>query len=281
MAGRRFDEKFGKDLLSSLPEAPAVYLFRDDHDQVLYVGKAKDVRRRLSSYRNATRRKAHRKMRTIVREAESVEVRPQESEHAALLVENELIRELRPPYNVDGAYSFLYPSIGVRQREGQALFCFTTSVDAWAGLGFRWYGSFRSRLRTKDAFDAMIDLTLRLGHLEPRTRLLFAGRVGDYPVGGVRTVYDLEGTPILIKRTEDGFKAFNSTCPHLGCKVHWEADRERFLCPCHNGEFDADGVAYSGPPADAGQRLAEVSLDIDEDAGVVYLDVKDPKRRST
>ena len=186
MAGRRFDEKFGEDLVAGLPAAPAVYLFRDEQDQVLYVGKAKDVRRRLSSYRNATRRKAHRQMRAIVREAESVEVRLQESEHAALLVENELIRELRPPYNVDGAYSFLYPSIGIRQRDGQALFCFTTSVDAWSGLGFRWYGSFRSRLRAKDAFDAMIDLTLRLGHLEPRTRLPALPRVRGSRVVGVR-----------------------------------------------------------------------------------------------
>ncbi len=186
MAGRRFDEKFGVDLVANLPAAPAVYLFRDDEDQVLYVGKAKDVRRRLSSYRNATRRKAHRKMRAIVREAESVEVRLQDSEHAALLVENELIRELRPPYNVDGAYSFLYPSIGVRQRDGQVLFCFTTSVDAWSGLGFRWYGSFRSRLRAKDAFDAMIDLALRLGHLEPRTRLPPLPRVRGSRVVGVR-----------------------------------------------------------------------------------------------
>lgn len=184
MAVRQFDQKFGADLLPGLPTSPGVYLFRDGDEQVLYVGKAKDIRRRLASYRNASRRKAHRKMRTLVREAASVEVRLQESEEAALLTENALIRELRPPYNVDGAYSFLYPSIGVRQRDGQALFCFTTSIDAWEGLGFRWYGSFRSRLRAKDAFDAMIDLATRLGHREPRTRLPELPRVrGSYVVG--------------------------------------------------------------------------------------------------
>lgn len=186
MAAREFDQKFGEDLLPGLPTSPAVYLFRDEDDQVLYVGKAKDVRRRLTSYRNATRRKAHRKMRILVREASSVEVRLQESEGAALLTENELIRELRPPYNVDGAYSFLYPSIGVRQRDGQALFCFTTSIDAWEGLGFRWYGTFRSRLRAKDAFDAMVDLATRLGHREPRTRLPDLPRVRGSRVVGVR-----------------------------------------------------------------------------------------------
>jgi excinuclease UvrABC nuclease subunit len=47
---------------------------------VLYAGKAKDLRRRLAGYRNASRRKAHRKMRTLVRLAASLEIRSQESE---------------------------------------------------------------------------------------------------------------------------------------------------------------------------------------------------------
>ena len=77
-----------------------MYLFADATGRVLYVGKAKDLRRRLAGYRNASRRKAHRKMRTLVRAAASLEVRPQLSETQALLLENELIRTLRPPYNV-------------------------------------------------------------------------------------------------------------------------------------------------------------------------------------
>jgi excinuclease UvrABC nuclease subunit len=171
VAGREFDRKFGEEWLQNLPASPAVYLFRDEQGEVLYVGKAKDVRRRLSGYRNASRRKRHGKMRALVREASSVEVRQHASERAALLEENALIRELRPRYNVDGAYCFLYPSIGVCERAGQALFCFTTRVDLWDGVDFRWYGSFRSRLRAKDAFDALIDLVTRIGHREPRTRL--------------------------------------------------------------------------------------------------------------
>jgi len=116
--------------------------------------------------------------------------------------------------------------------------------------------------------------------LQARTRLLFAGRIDDYPVGGVRTVYDLEGTPVLIRRTEEGFTAFDSTCPHLGCKVHWEPEEDRFFCPCHKGMFDADGVAYAGPPGDAGQRLSEMNMKVEQTAGVVYLEVKNVKGRS-
>jgi predicted GIY-YIG superfamily endonuclease len=167
---KRFDRKFGADLLRELPAEPAVYLFRDEGGEVLYAGKAKNIRRRLASYRNATRRKAHRKMRTLVREASSLEVRLQPSERAALLAENELIRTLRPAYNVDGAYDFLYPSIGVGARGHQALFCFTTKPDVWR-LDLHWYGAFRPRWRARDAFEALTRLLGRVGHAEPRSRL--------------------------------------------------------------------------------------------------------------
>lgn len=171
MGLRSFDRKFGEGLLRELPEAPAVYLFKDEDGKVLYAGKAKNIRRRLRSYRNATRRKAHRKMRKLVREASSLEVRLQPDERQALLAENELIRTLRPRYNVDGAYTFLYPSIGVGMRDHQALLCFTTSPEAWSGLTLRWYGAFRSRPRARESFDALVELLGRIGHIEPRARL--------------------------------------------------------------------------------------------------------------
>lgn len=171
MGAKAFDRKFGADWLRELPAAPGVYLFRDERGEVLYAGKAKDVRRRLQGYRNATRRKAHRKMRALVREASSLEVRLQPSERDALLVENELIRTLRPPYNVDGAFSFLYPAIGVGWREHQALVAFTTRPDDWRELGLHWYGTFRSRRRALAAFDALAGLLAFLAHPEPRSRL--------------------------------------------------------------------------------------------------------------
>jgi len=169
---KQFDRKFGADLLRELPAQPAVYLFKAEDGTVLYAGKAKNIRRRLGSYRNATRRKAHRKMRTLVRKAASLEVRLQESERDALLLENQLIRELKPRYNVDGAFHFLYPAIGTRVREHDTLFCFTTRTDAYATEPLRWHGTFRSRLRARAAFDALAALLDRVGHVQPRTQLV-------------------------------------------------------------------------------------------------------------
>ena len=171
MGTKRFDRKFGADRVRELPAEPGVYLFRDERGQVLYAGKARNLRRRLRGYRNATRRKAHRKMRALVREASSLEVRVQPTERDALLVENELIRTLRPRYNVDGAFSFLYPAIGIGLRDRQAVLGFTTTPDAWRELGLRWHGSFRSRRRARDAFDALVGLLGFLAHPEPRGRL--------------------------------------------------------------------------------------------------------------
>ena len=113
--------------------------------------------------------------------------------------------------------------------------------------------------------------------LKPKTRRLFVGPVERYRVGQVASVYDLEGNEILVKRSEAGFVAYSSTCPHLGCKVHWMPDKKEFFCPCHQGVFNADGVAISGPPADAKQDLFQVPLSVE--GGVVYLDVVDVKRR--
>lgn len=110
--------------------------------------------------------------------------------------------------------------------------------------------------------------------LKARTRRLFAGTFEQFPEGSVRTLTDLQGNPVLVKRTGAGFQAFSSVCPHLGCKVHWLAEEKRFLCPCHNGAFDADGRGVSGPPL--GQRLAQVPLIVDEASRTVFLEVPDP-----
>jgi Rieske Fe-S protein len=115
--------------------------------------------------------------------------------------------------------------------------------------------------------------------LAPRTRRIFAGRIDQFEVGALKSVLDLQSNEILIKRDGKELRAFNSTCPHLGCRVHWESDRKRFFCPCHNGVFDENGVAIEGPPAAAGQSLAKLPLEVDAGSGVVYLEVKDVRKK--
>jgi Rieske Fe-S protein len=71
---------------------------------------------------------------------------------------------------------------------------------------------------------------------------------------------------------ERDFIALSSTCPHLGCQVHWEAQNNRYFCPCHNGVFDADGIGIEGPPGDAGQTLPQYPLMVHN--GLLMIEVK-------
>jgi predicted GIY-YIG superfamily endonuclease len=181
-----FDRKFGDQLVPQAPTAAGVYRYLSPEQEVLYVGKAKNLRRRLASYRNATSKKSHRKLRTLVREAHSLVYETCASEAAALLRESELIRELRPAYNVEGAYTFLYPSLGLGECDKRTVLCFTTAPEAFAHLGLTWYGCFRSRPRVKAAFGALVDLLCLTSHREKATRLPAAPRLKGSRLVGLR-----------------------------------------------------------------------------------------------
>lgn len=84
------------------------------------------------------------------------------------------------------------------------------------------------------------------------------------------------GETINITRTASSgeatdFIALSSTCPHLGCQVHWQDQERRYFCPCHNGTFDPNGIGTGGPPADAGQALPRYPLSVDN--GLVFIRV--------
>ncbi|MBT4637760.1 MAG: Rieske 2Fe-2S domain-containing protein [Deltaproteobacteria bacterium] len=75
---------------------------------------------------------------------------------------------------------------------------------------------------------------------------------------------------VLISRSpaSENIVVFNSTCTHLGCTVHWDESKERFLCACHGGAFDRDGNVTAGPPP---RPLERYAYKIEED--VLYVEV--------
>ncbi len=98
---------------------------------------------------------------------------------------------------------------------------------------------------------------------------LFVTQVKRMKVGD-NLLYRLpSGETINITRqgkvgSAEDFIALSSTCPHLGCHVHWEPQHERYFCPCHNGTFDALGKGIGGPPGEAGQSLPRYRLKIEK-----------------
>ncbi|MCM2280041.1 MAG: nucleotide excision repair endonuclease [Oligoflexia bacterium] len=164
---KTFDKNLGDDFLASIPPLPGVYLVFDAADTLIYVGKAKNLRRRLSQYRNAKRRKKHLKMREIVRCATRIEHRLASSELEAEILETRLIQEHRPRFNVAGAFSFLYPAVGMRWEADAVSFCYTCELEAFARQGFEMHGAFRSRFITGEAFFALMRLLSYVGHRMP------------------------------------------------------------------------------------------------------------------
>src|SRR5262249_1826981 len=80
-------------------------------------------------------------------------------------------------------------------------------------------------------------------------RKVFVARLEKLRPGQVMALADLRGQPLVVLRPQDGPpRAISLVCTHLGCRVHWEARQQRFLCPCHLGFFDAQGNVVSGPP---------------------------------
>lgn len=53
---------------------------------------------------------------------------------------------------------------------------------------------------------------------------------------------------VYLRRDGSEVLCFDPACTHLGCRVDYQADRDRFLCPCHGGVFDKNGLVLSGPP---------------------------------
>lgn len=166
MTARSFDAKFGTNFLVTVPETAGVYEWLDESGRTLYVGKAANLRKRLAQYRLAGgRKKVEKKRSQLVKLATSVRFRATEDELAALLLENELIQSLKPPHNVSGAFSFMYPCLGIRRVEKDVELCCTSLPGELSG--FEFAGAFRSKAVTRAAFDALVELLEHVGHLEP------------------------------------------------------------------------------------------------------------------
>jgi excinuclease UvrABC nuclease subunit len=152
-AKKHFEGLFGDE--TDIPTSPGVYRFWKG-DEVIYVGKAKHLRRRLFQYRAASRKKADRKRRKIVLLSDRLDWVCAESEREALLLEDQLIKKLRPILNVDGAFFFIYPAFGL--KESDEGFELTYSTDPRPSEGLQWFGCFRSRLLAREAFEALEEI---------------------------------------------------------------------------------------------------------------------------
>ena len=101
-----------KTFLKSLTKRPGIYQMFDDAGDILYVGKAKNLKNRLSSYFRKTGLTP--KTVALVKRIEQIDVTVTETETEALILEHNLIKQYHPPYNIlmrdDKTYPYIFLS---------------------------------------------------------------------------------------------------------------------------------------------------------------------------
>lgn len=107
-------------ILARLPQQPGVYQYFDDGERLLYVGKAKNLKKRVSSY--FTKQNHNGKTRLLVSKITDIKWLIAPSESDALLLENSLIKEHRPIYNIQLKDDKTYPFIVVKKERFPRIF---------------------------------------------------------------------------------------------------------------------------------------------------------------
>lgn len=141
-------DKDYKAILHTLPKNPGVYRYIDEDDVVLYVGKAKNLKNRISSY-FGNKKHATYKTRTMIRHAQRVEFTIVETEQDALLLENTLIKKFQPRYNVMLKDGRNYTYICIKKESFPRVF-FTRRIIR---DGSTYFGPYTSKYRVNIILD--------------------------------------------------------------------------------------------------------------------------------
>jgi excinuclease ABC subunit C len=258
--------------LDTLPDGPGVYLWKDAEGAVLYVGKAKRLRSRVRSY-FAPEAYEPPKLRVLRRHIADVETIVTESEAQSLLLENNLIKEYQPRYNVRLKDDKSYPSIVVTMGEAFPRVLVTRRRDI---EGARYFGPFTdvAQLRRTLAIIRRI-YTMRSCHddlpTERRDRPCLDYHIGrcKAPCVGLQSeaeyramVHDLLG--FLEGRTQDLRQRVRQHMADAAAREDYERAKEyrdalRWLETVDEGQSavelvgtgDADAVGYARDGDDA------------------------------
>jgi DNA polymerase III epsilon subunit family exonuclease len=184
-----------RSLAFGAPTAPGVYLFRDRHDQVLYVGRARDLRARLRSYFRSERQRPA--VEAALSALERIEWRVMGSELGAALEELRLIRELRPPANARASRPDRY--VYLRKR-GETVVC-STKPTALGPLRSRSRARLAARALRPEELDrpevALQRLQRRLRDLVECRRFEDAARLRDRVAALENVIRSLEQLELL------------------------------------------------------------------------------------
>ncbi|PQJ08720.1 excinuclease ABC subunit C [Flavipsychrobacter stenotrophus] len=134
-------------LMQTIPHQPGCYKYYDLEKTLLYVGKAKDLRKRVSSYFNKT--VDNYKTRKLVSLIHSIDFTVTDSEHDAFLLENSLIKHYQPRFNIDLKDDKTYPYIVIKKEPFPRVFLTRRLIRD----GSEYLGPFTGVFRVKELLD--------------------------------------------------------------------------------------------------------------------------------
>ena len=140
-------------LLPTLPNQPGIYRFLGPDNEILYVGKAKNLKNRVSSYFTGGNSRAY-KTRILVRNAAEVVFTIVDSENDALLLENNLIKKHQPRYNVVWKDDKSYTYICVKKERFPRVFFTRRLIKD----GSTYYGPYSSKWKARVVLDVIRSL---------------------------------------------------------------------------------------------------------------------------
>ena len=138
--------------LKALPKGPGVYLFRDERDDVLYVGKAKSLRSRVRQYFQAGRSDNRLGMDTLVERVDRIETIVTGSEVEALHLEQNLVKRHRPPFNVRLRDDKSFPYIAVTLEDDYPRVMFTRKRHR---RGVLYFGPYANAKKVRETLDVL------------------------------------------------------------------------------------------------------------------------------
>lgn len=136
-----------QNIAPTLPHLPGIYKYYDASSQLVYVGKAKNIRKRVSSYftKTFTSYKTH----ELVRRIQRIEFTIVNSEHDAFLLENSLIKEYQPLFNINLKDDKTYPYIVIRNEPFPRVFLTRQKIDD----GSQYFGPYTSVGKVRELLD--------------------------------------------------------------------------------------------------------------------------------
>jgi excinuclease ABC subunit C len=134
-------------LAPEIPLQPGIYKYYGAANEILYVGKAKSLRKRVSSYfsKTFTNYKTH----ELVQRIRKIEFTIVNDEHDAFLLENSLIKQFQPPFNINLKDDKTYPFIVIKKEPFSRVFLTRNKIND----GSQYLGPFTSVVRVRELLD--------------------------------------------------------------------------------------------------------------------------------